>query len=209
MNVARQKSAKRKKLVGAPAIRATSTLERRPVPSAVPNDKATGAPTLFSAEMGALICERIASGESLAQLCRDPEMPNVSAIRRWLRNEDNDPIKAEFSVAYARARESLLEHWADEITTISDDGTNDYVLREVGRGRAVMMADQEHIQRSKLRVDSRKWLLSKLNAKKYGDKLDLNIAGQPGATPVQIREMTAEEAAKAYLEMMNPESDKK
>ena len=32
------------------------------------------------------ICERIAHGESLASICRDPSMPAESTVYRWLKN---------------------------------------------------------------------------------------------------------------------------
>jgi hypothetical protein len=67
---------------------------------------------------------------------------------------------------------------AEELLDIADDGTNDWQARELAAGRVSAVPDHEHINRSRLRVDTRKWLMGKLAAKKYGDKLDLNHGGQ-------------------------------
>lgn len=65
---------------------------------------------------------------------------------------------------------------ADDLLDIVDDGTNDFVARERD-GERIMVVDHEHIQRSRLRADTRKWLLSKALPKLYGDKLDLKHSG--------------------------------
>ena len=71
-----------------------------------------------------------------------------------------------------RARELQAEYLIDEIVEIADDGSNDYMQKKHGP-----VVDQEHMGRSRLRIDTRKWAASKLAPKKYGDKLDLNHAG--------------------------------
>ena len=93
-------------------------------------------------------------------------MPDKSTILRWL------DAHAEFRDQYARAREAQADHFAEEILEISDDGTNDWMRRQQGED-TVEVANHEHISRSKLRVDARKWLMSKMAPKKYGDKLEL------------------------------------
>jgi hypothetical protein len=75
---------------------------------------------------------------------------------------------------YARAKEEMAEHFAEEMLEIADDGSNDWIERELERGNVIKVADHEHIARSRLRVDTRKWLMSKLLPKKYGEKLDVN-----------------------------------
>jgi len=79
----------------------------------------------------------------------------------------------------------MLEGMAEEILEISDDGRNDWTTRENGRGELVDCVDQDHIQRSKLRVDARKWLLSKLRPDKYGDRTAIEHSG-PGGTPLGV-----------------------
>ena len=57
------------------------------------------------------------------------------------------------------------EHWAEEIIEIADDSKNDFVEKE---GHTAL--NSENINRSRLRVDTRKWLMARLAPKKYGDK---------------------------------------
>jgi hypothetical protein len=114
------------------------------------------------------ICRLMAEeGASLRQVCRRDDMPPTSRVMEWLRDEQRFP---EFREQYALARESQPEYWADEILDIADDASNDWMERETRDGRIEAHVNYEHIQRSKLRVDTRKWLMSKLAPKKYGDR---------------------------------------
>jgi terminase small subunit-like protein len=88
--------------------------------------------------------------------------------------------------ARARARELQAELWADEILEIADDGTNDWVERK-RCGVDITEFDREHVMRSSLRVDSRKWLLARLLPKKYGDKVQAEHSGPGGAPLVPVR----------------------
>lgn len=96
-------------------------------------------------------------------------MPSPSLVVTWVKE---DPAYAE---QYARAKEVQAHLMAEEILEIADDGTNDKKM--VGKeGQEYEVTDQEVIGRSRLRVDSRKWLLSKMLPKVYGDKLDLTAS---------------------------------
>lgn len=82
---------------------------------------------------------------------------------------------------YARAREAQADKFAEEILAIADDGTNDTYTDANG----LVRTDQEVIGRSRLRVDSRKWLASKMFPKRYGDKVTSEHTGEGGG-PVKI-----------------------
>jgi len=128
-----------------------------------------GRPSEFTQQTANLICEYLADGMSLREICRKDEMPDKSTVLRWL-------IKfPEFSVQYALAREAQADHMAEEILEISDDGRNDWMKRQSDAG-VIEMPDHEYISRSKLRVDTRRWLMGKLQPKKYGDKVALTNA---------------------------------
>ncbi len=135
------------------------------------NSKTVGRPTTFSKEIAETICARMAEGESLRAICRDHYMPHRSSVYQWLRKN------AAFADLYTQARELLVEHWGDELLEISDDGTTDYVIKKGRNGTEYEAVDQEHIQRSRLRVDTRKWLMSKLAPRKYGDHIDVEHTG--------------------------------
>lgn len=100
-------------------------------------------------------------------------MPAKSTVMLWLSQ------RTEFSDQYARARELQADHLFDEILEISDDATNDWMERRQGE-ETVQVVDHEHISRSKLRVDSRKWMAGKLLPKKYGEKQTIEATGKDG-----------------------------
>lgn len=134
-------------------------------------------PSDFKQETAALICERIADGESLRQICRTDGMPSKTTVLHWL-NE-----RQEFLAQYVRAREAQADHFAEEILDIADNAANDFMLRQQGEG-VVVVVDHDHIARSRLRVDSRKWLMSKMAPKKYGERIDATV-GNPDGTPLE------------------------
>jgi hypothetical protein len=131
-----------------------------------------GRPSLYTPELAAEICARLAEGQSLREICRNDHMPSESRVREWASTD-----REGFSSHYATAREIGYRRMADELLEIADDGTNDWVKRQRQDGSTETVFDAEHYQRSRLRVDTRKWLLSKALPKIYGDKLDLNHSG--------------------------------
>jgi len=122
--------------------------------------------TRYSPQLGAAICEALAEGRSLRSICADEEMPGRSTVFRWLDEH------AEFRVLYARARAVQAETFFDETIEIADDARNDWMERRTQKD-ASWVANGENIQRSKLRIDTRKWVVAKLSPKKYGDKVEL------------------------------------
>jgi hypothetical protein len=117
------------------------------------------------------VCEELATGLSLRQVCEGVGMPTMSTVFRWL------TLHVEFSEMYTRAREVQAETMADEILSIADDGRNDTYVDDEGRQRT----DQDVIARSRLRVDARKWLAAKLMPRKYGEKVENTLKGDANA----------------------------
>lgn len=141
--------------------------------------KAMGRPSDYSEYTAGIICGRITEGESLRKICRDDDMPTISVVFTWLIKHRN------FAEQYARAVENRVETHVEEIYDIADDATNDYVTVD---GKT--MVDHEHIQRSKLRVDVRKWAASKMKPKKYGDITTQKHTGPRGDDPIQVAAIT-------------------
>ena len=113
--------------------------------------KEPGRPSVYTQEVAETICKRLASGESLRAICEDDGFPARSTVHMWVvRNEEG------FADQYTRARQAQALEWAEEILSISD-----------------VTDDTESNARSRLRVDTRKWLLSKVLPKVYGDKVTL------------------------------------
>ncbi|GHE70078.1 hypothetical protein GCM10019059_32350 [Camelimonas fluminis] len=147
-----------------------------------------GRPTEYSAEVADIICERIADGESLRDICKADEMPARSVVFRWL------SIHREFSDQYARAREAQADAISDDMLAIADDGQNDWIERNgEGDEDAGWRVNGEHIQRSRLRIDARKWMAAKLAPKKYGDRQSVDHTSSDGSmapTVIQLVPMT-------------------
>lgn len=129
--------------------------------------------TSFTQEVFDTICNRIAQGESLRSICASDDMPDVSTVCRWLAADGEG---GELRNQYARAREAQADHIFDEILDIADNAANDWMERN-GEGGEGWQVNGEHIQRSRLRIDARKWMAGKLRPKVYGDKIDHNVEG--------------------------------
>jgi hypothetical protein len=125
------------------------------------------------------VIERVSSGEYLAVIAREIGFARSS----FYRHLDEDKTAWD---RYARARELQSECWADEINEIADDGRNDWMTIKRG-GEEVEVENKEVVNRSRLRVDTRKWLMSKLHPKVYADKIA--HTGPSGSGPVQIQWM--------------------
>jgi hypothetical protein len=128
-----------------------------------------GRPSTYSDEMAELICQRLAAGEPLRVICREPDMPPESTVRTWALDDVNG-----FAARYARAREIQAHKMAEELLEIADDARNDWMEAQDDKGGEAYRLNGEHVQRSRLRSDNRKWLLSKMLPKFYGDKLDVD-----------------------------------
>ena len=127
-----------------------------------------GRPTVCSKALTERICSRLAAGESLNSICKDDGMPAKANVFKWLLS-DSDTYK-EFRDKYAKAREIQYHQMADEILNIADDGTNDYIELAGDEGAAAAYrVNGEAVARSRLRVDTRKWFMSKV-LPKFADK---------------------------------------
>ena len=108
----------------------------------------------FSQELFDEICVRIANGESLRKICKDDKMPNLTSVWKWLNNNE------ELSKQYTRAREEQAEAFVDEITEICDA-----IIPVDAFGKI----DAGAVNQARLKIDSRKWIASKLKPKRFGD----------------------------------------
>lgn len=129
-----------------------------------------GRPSLKSEAVITEICERLSKGEPLAAICRDEHMPSHVTVWNW--SKDDDAV----AEAIARARDTGEYVIAADCLAIADDARNDWMERNGGDDPG-WAANGEHIQRSKLRIDTRLKLLAKWNPKRWGDKIDHNVTG--------------------------------
>lgn len=127
-----------------------------------------GRPSSYSHKIAEKICLLISSeSKGLRAICNEhDDLPSAKTVYGWLGDED----KKEFRNLYARAKDSQVEILVDEIIEISDFTANDTIETDKGP-----IPDNEWIARSRLRVDSRKWIAAKLMPKKYGDRLEVDL----------------------------------
>ncbi len=138
--------------------------------------KKKGRPSLYTAALAARLCLRLAEGETLRAICRDEAMPDKATVLRWLADE----AKADFRDQYAHARDMQADALFDEALEIADDASGDWSTDKDGR----KVLDHEHVQRSRLRVDTRKWAAGKMAPKRYGDKIQHT---GDGGGPIRVR----------------------
>lgn len=122
-----------------------------------------GRPTSYTPEIAARICERIALGESLRSICRDEGFPPVPTVCEWV-IKDRDG----FSEQYALARDIGLDLMAMETIEIADTPEFGEKLKIDADGNEEVTTG-DMIEHRRLRVDTRKWYLSKLAPKRYGE----------------------------------------
>lgn len=131
-----------------------------------------GRPTDYTQELADAICAELAMGKSLRTVCKGEDRPHISTIFNWFRTQPS------FLEQYARAKQESSDAMADEVLDIADDGTNDYMTITKGN-LEYNVEDREVTNRSKLRVETRKWLMAKMKPKKYGEKVDITTGGKP------------------------------
>lgn len=137
-------------------------------PKTKPEKKKAGRPTLYTEELAALICERVATCTlGLARLCElHDDMPSKFTVNLWRFKYP------EFSTQYAQAKLFQADLLAEEMLDIADDGSNDWMQTWGEDGDVGWKVNGEHVQRSRLRIDTRKFLASKLLPKQYGQHVD-------------------------------------
>lgn len=130
-----------------------------------------GRPTDYTPEIAAEICERLSAGQTLLHIVEDDAMPSRASVYRWL------DVDKEFRDSYARARERGAHTLAEETLRIADDSTRDRIAGEI--------VDHDHIARSRLRVDTRKWYAGQIAPKTFGPSMRSEVSGPDGG-PIRI-----------------------
>ena len=119
---------------------------------------AGGRPSDYTPELAADICSRLASGSSLRAICASDSMPSASSVFLWLTKHK------EFSDNYAKAIDERAAGMFDDMLDIADD----------------VEPEAACVAKARLRVDTRKWALARMNPKKYGDKIQAELGGPDG-----------------------------
>lgn len=131
-------------------------------PQPVPKDKAESLVTWIS------------QGKTCREWCTLNSV-GVTTVFDWMAKD------AAFAESIARAREAGEEIIAQECMEIADNATNDWMERKTSEGDAAGVEfNKEHVQRSKLRIETRLKLLAKWNPKKWGERQQIEHSGKIG-----------------------------
>ena len=117
----------------------------------------------FDTDAARRILERVSNGMGITRALGEVGI-KWERFTRWLRDEP------EFARAYAAARDAYLDRMAEEVIEIADS--------------AMHAATPAEIHAARLRFDARRWYLSKLAPKRYGDRVALEHSG-PGGGPIE------------------------
>ncbi len=157
-----------------------------------------------------LVCAELEKGRSLNNvLTVEPNMPDPSTFLQWMEEE---PLLAQ---QYAHAREIGYKRLADEIVEIADethtttfvheqDPDGNYLFNQDGTPKLkqiLVPLSSDVIARNRLRVDTRKWMLSKMLPKIYGDKVTQEHTGKDGG-PITMAAVDLKGLSDAELEQM-------
>ncbi|USD64220.1 hypothetical protein [Vibrio sp. SCSIO 43136] len=143
--------------------------------------KKRGRPSSYTVWKGRAICIRLMMGESLRSICDRKYYPSKMSVLRWLQSNE------EFRAQYTQAREVQQELLLDEMFEIADDASNDYMERTGKDGECVgYQINGEYVQRSRLRIDTRKWVMERMAPKKYGAKQQVEHSGSISSMPDEV-----------------------
>ncbi len=150
------------------------------------SEKKVGRHTKYNSALASGICVRMAGGESVRKICSDADMPCFRTVMTWVHDNSQVAYKEGFPEQYQAAMMSKAHHMFDQLLEIADEADPD-------------------VQRSRLRVDTRKWYLSKCLPKVFGDKLNLDHSGEVGLRVIPDDELDARITAnQAELDHLQP-----
>jgi hypothetical protein len=154
------------------AVKANAKVKRKP-------GRPYGTGRLRTPENADRVCDLLEQGRTLRQIAKELGFVSEAEIVRW----GNDRERAlEFTQRYARAMVARWERMADETIDIAHEFVKEDVNGHTDTGR---------VQQLRLQIDTRKWLLSKVLPKKYGDKVTTEVTGDPNAPLLTRIELVA------------------
>ena len=150
-----------------------------------------GRPTKYNRELAGKICDLLAEGRTLISICESDSMPTARAVYRWKRHEE---FGKEFSLMLAGAREDQAWHLFEETLKIADEAPSK-AYGEPGTGEA-----GAKIQAERERIATRKFFISKVLPKIFGDKMQTEISGPDGgAIQTETKQIELTDELKAEL----------
>jgi hypothetical protein len=140
---------------------------KKPEAANVPTapSRPVGRPSTYSDEVAEIICDRMINGESLVQICADPEMPSRASVYRWM------DARPDFEAQCARAREGLAEFELHQLKELADNCT------------------EENVNSTKAKLNHHQWRLMKIAPRTFGERIQTALTGADGGA-IQIKATT-------------------
>lgn len=132
-----------------------------------------GRPSSYTPEIASQLCSYLSMGKSLRTACKQEGMPSMPTVYKWISDYP------EFLNQYTRAKEESAEALAEDMLDIADEIPTTVETDKDGNIIATKL-DSAGVARNRLRVETRKWVASKLKPKKYGDLAKLEVTGRDG-----------------------------
>lgn len=153
-----------------------------------------GRPSGFSKELAQKLCDKIATTDiGTHVLCKRKEFPSITTVYRWLNDHE------EFRNMYARAKEAQADLLAHQIVELSNrERVGKTTTTQTGQFSGTTTTKSDNYNRTRLQIDARKWLASKLAPRKYGDKVD--ITSDHKALSMTV--LTVDDVAKKEVEKL-------
>jgi hypothetical protein len=119
----------------------------------------------YAPDTADLVLDELMGGRTLEDICADPDMPSARSVRRWVRDD-----REGFAARYREAREVGCQVIGDQMLRIVDDRRNDWITWRREDGTLARMLDPQRVNRALARVSTRRWLLSRMLPKQFGDQ---------------------------------------
>ena len=135
--------------------------------------KTVGRPSTYSRGVASKLCALLAQGKSLRTACTYDGMPSIATVYNWI------AVHPEFLEQYSRAKEESADALVEDMLDIADEVPSIPETDKDGKITAVKV-DSAGVARNRLRVETRKWIASKLKPKKYSEKTNVELYGKDG-----------------------------
>ena len=134
-------------------------------------------PVRYTRAKADAVLARLRAGFVLTTAVAEPDTPCLGTIMRWFR-EDVDG----FTARYKEAQQDRLVRWAEEIIQIADDVSQDFISVYDEEGKERRVFNIGNIHRAKLRIESRRWMLERLDPERFGSNKTTNVSVSTNTT---------------------------
>lgn len=120
---------------------------------------------VYSKELAEKFCLGVIDHRTLRDICSDEGMPDVATIFRWF------DLYPEFELMYERAKAHQAEDMVREMIGIADNAGNAAPVDDNDDSHNSEMLRKEHVQRSKLRIETRQWVAARYKPRRFSNRV--------------------------------------